>query len=87
MRIVLSLLGAALCAGLAFWWWFSTDPTTALVDADIAWPAQLAGDIAQETKQHERARKAYQLARQQYQALHDEERVSEIEAALAQLGG
>lgn len=33
MRILLSLFGVALCAGLAFWWWFSTDPTTVLVDA------------------------------------------------------
>jgi tetratricopeptide (TPR) repeat protein len=61
--------------------------STALVDADIAWPAQLAGDIAQESKQRERASKAYQLARQQYQALNDHERVSEIEAALATLAG
>jgi tetratricopeptide (TPR) repeat protein len=57
--------------------------STALVDADIAWPARLAGDIARDTKQDARARKAYQLAKQQYEALNDQEQVNAIESTLA----
>lgn len=45
-----------------------------MIDKDIAWPAQLAGDLAAEHGQPQRAWQAYVLARQQWLAIGNEER-------------
>ena len=56
---------------------------TGMVDPDIAWPMQLAGDLAARAGQHVRAAKAWQIARDQWKALDNQDRVAQIEAALS----
>lgn len=56
-----------------------------MVDADIAWPAQLAGDLAAGFP--DRAERAYRLALRQWQALGDADKVAEVQAVLARLEG
>jgi tetratricopeptide (TPR) repeat protein len=57
---------------------------TGMHDADIAWPAQLAGDLATAADQPERARDAWTLALQQWRALRDDDRAASLAALLDQ---
>jgi len=43
--------------------------TVRLTDADLAWPMQLAGEVATQRAQPERARRAFQIALDQWRAL------------------
>ena len=53
-----------------------------MIDKDIAWPAQLAGDLAAERAQPQRAWQAYVLARQQWKAIGNDERAAEAQASM-----
>lgn len=53
-----------------------------MIDPDIAWPAQLAGDMAHAAGERGRARAAWELALSQWRALGNEARAVEVEAAL-----
>ena len=53
-----------------------------MIDKDIAWPAQLAGDLAAERGQPQRAWQAYVLARQQWLALRNEEGATRAQEAM-----
>lgn len=56
---------------------------TSFVESDIAWPAQLAGDILAADGQLDRARISWELALVQWTALGDAERSSQVARALA----
>ncbi len=58
---------------------------TNLSDPDIAWPAQLAGALAREAGEHQRARGAFELALGQWRALGNQDKVEAVEAELRQL--
>lgn len=56
-----------------------------MVDPDIAWPAQLGGDLARDAGDPERARAAYELALTQWRALGSEARLRQVQQAIADL--
>mgnify|MGYP002632110566 CR=1 FL=1 len=55
---------------------------TSFVESDIAWPAQLAGDLLSAANQPDRARRAWALAHAQWTALGNVERAAEVSASL-----
>lgn len=60
--------------------------STNLQDPDIAWPAQLAGDIALDLGELERASQAYAMALSQWTALKREDRAETVKKILRTLG-
>ncbi|MBW2526038.1 MAG: protein kinase [Deltaproteobacteria bacterium] len=61
-------------------------PTTAKVDKDLAALAQRAGDLALAAAEPERARQAYELAREHWLALGKADRVQEVDRRLRSCG-
>ncbi|MBI2891415.1 MAG: tetratricopeptide repeat protein [Nitrospirae bacterium] len=59
---------------------------TGEVDVDVAWPAQLAGDVAAKGGDTRRALLAYRLALRQWKALKNPEKVGEVMAAMERIG-
>jgi len=57
------------------------------LEADTVWPLELAGQIALEVGETSRAKRAYELAVSRFRYLGNEQRVSEIEAAVAAISG
>ena len=53
-----------------------------MIDKDIAWPAQLAGDLAAQHGKPQRAWQAYVIARQQWVALGDDEAAARAQASM-----
>jgi len=56
-------------------------------DADDAWPAQLAGELAAAVGEVDRARVAFLVARMLWEKLGNMEKLLQVEEALARLGG
>jgi hypothetical protein len=52
------------------------------VDADIAWPAQRAGEMAGEASRHARALDALRLAQQQWFALRRDDEADALTATI-----
>jgi tetratricopeptide (TPR) repeat protein len=60
---------------------------TSMIEPDVAWAAQQAGDLAASAGQGERARQAYRLASLQYMALNKGKEVRRIAGKLSALRG
>ena len=54
-----------------------------LIDPDVAWPAQTAGELASAASQHLLASSAYAIAQAQWRALNKPDKLAEIDEALA----
>ncbi len=58
---------------------------TNLHDPDIAWPAQLAGDLAAAAGDHQRAAQAYCLALDQWRALQRDDMVKKVRSSMSKI--
>jgi tetratricopeptide (TPR) repeat protein len=56
-----------------------------LVDEDIPWCAELAGRLCAEAGDHERSRRAYELARSQFERMKHDDEIARVDEALARL--
>jgi hypothetical protein len=54
-------------------------------DPDLAWAANVAGDLALDAGEHERARAVYEVALAQYRALGRAEETARLEQRIASL--